>query len=133
MEITAVYVQEAEEVEKDVILNFVMDTTAESADTNPIMLSWEVTESANVKFVQAGALLVESSKYNADTFVKGTTDTNVTKWTPGAANQKPVKTVTANKKGVQNGTTWYGMGWITVEIDGVQQTIYTDLLTFEKL
>ena len=131
--VTSVYVAEDAEIEYEIILNFVMDTSAESPDTNPLMLSWEVIESDTVKFVQAGALVVESSKYNETTFVKGTTDTNVTKWTPGAANQIPVKTISANKKGVANGSTWIGQGWITVEINGEQKTIYTDLMYFEKL
>ncbi len=133
IELTAVYVDSNADIDYEIILNINMDTTNESTDVNTVILSWEVAEDSDYTFVQAGALIVEGSKYNADTFYKGTTDSNVTRWTPGSANQIPTKTITVNKKGVAAGSTWIVQGWITyIDAKGTQQTIYTDLVYVTK-
>ncbi len=131
--LTAVYVDEDETVDYEIILGINMDTSNESPDINTVILSWEVAENSDFTFVQAGSLIVEESKYNADTFYKGTTDSNVTRWTPGSANQIPTKTITVNKKGVESGSTWILQGWLTYKDSaGNEHTVYTDLVYASK-
>lgn len=132
MTVTAVYVGENETIDYDIILSVNMDTQNDSPDINTVILSWEVPEGSDVTFVQAGALLVDENKYSADTFYKGTPDSNVTKWTPGSTNQKAVNTVTVNKKGVESGSTWIIQGWITYTVGGETVTDYTELVRVTK-
>lgn len=130
--LTAVYVKESETIGYEVLQSIMMDTSSEDKDINTVFLSWEVPEGSGVTFVQAGALLVNSEKYDETTFYKGTPDTNVTKWTPTSINQIPSKTITVNKKGVEIGSTWYIQGWITYTVNGETVTTYTDLVSVIK-
>ncbi len=131
-ELTAVYVKETASIDYSVILSVNMDTSNASADVNTVILSWEVPSGSGITFVQAGALLVDESKYDANTFYKGTTDSNVTKWTPGSANQLSTNTVTVNKKGVAAGSTWIVQGWITYIVNGETVTVYTEPVKVTK-
>ncbi len=133
MTVTAVYVAEDATIDYDIILGINMDTSNESPDTNTVILSWEVPAGADVTFVQAGSLLVDAAKYNEATFIKGTSDTNVTKWTPAASNQKTSNVVTVNKKGVANGSTWVLRAWLTYTDATGTHTIYSDLVYVDKL
>ncbi|MBQ7134430.1 MAG: InlB B-repeat-containing protein [Ruminococcus sp.] len=124
---TAVFIDENETIDYEIILNVDIDTASDSPDTNTAMLGWEVPEASGIKFVQAGALLVDEEKYNAETFYKGTVDSNVKKWTPTSSHQHPSNFITVNNIGTNPGSTWYIQAWITVEIDGVEQTFYSDI------
>ncbi len=132
MTLTAVYVDADEAIEYEILMDINMDTSSDDKDVNTVILSWDVPTESGYTFKQAGALLVNEEKYNAETFIKGTSDSNVTKWTPGTANQKATNVVTVNKKGVNPGETWVLQAWVTYTYNGEDVTVYSDLVYVEK-
>lgn len=124
---TAVFIDENEAIDYEIILNVDINTAADSPDTNTAMLGWEVAEASDVRFIQAGALLVDEENYNPETFYKGTFDSNVKKWTPTSSQQLSSNFIMLNNIGAKSGSTWYIQAWITVEIDSVEHTFYSDI------
>ena len=125
MILKAIYVDEFATIDYEILMDINMDTSSESADANPVIVSWEVPDT--YKFVQGGALLVNEANYKPETFIKGTTDSNVAKLTPGSALQKPATTIVANKKGVNAGETWVLQIWVTYNDGTKDVTVYSDL------
>jgi len=134
VELTAVYVEEAAEIDYEVIVGISADPTADTIKIG-YSLFWEVPEELGT-FVQGGILIVEQKNYNEANFVVGgnAQDTNITQAAPGAAQSNPQPGYTVNKTNSFIGTSWYAKAFVQYrDANGDIQTAYSDMVAVDKI
>jgi len=134
VELTAVYVDEAAEIDYEVIVGISADPTADTIKIG-YSLFWEVPEELGT-FVQGGILIVEQKNYNEANFVVGgnAQDTNITQAAPGAAQSNPQPGYTVNKTNSFIGTSWYAKAFVQYrDANGDIQTAYSDMVAVDKI
>ncbi len=134
VELTAVYVEEAAEIDYEVIVGISADPTADTIKIG-YSLFWEVPEELGT-FVQGGILIVEQKNYNEANFVVGgnAQDTNITQAAPTAAQSNPQPGYTVNKTNSFIGTSWYAKAFVQYkDANGDIQTAYSDMVAVDKI
>ena len=134
VELTAVYVAEDAAIAYEAIVGVAADPTVDATRIG-YSLFWEISEELGT-FVKGGILVVEQKNYNEATFVVGgnATDSNVTQGTPGAAQTNPQPGYTMNKTNSFVGTQWYAKAFVQYrDVNGVLQTVYSDMIAVEKV
>ena len=134
-ELTAVYVDEEEEIEYEAIVGISANTTVDDVRIG-YSYFWEVPDALGT-FVQGGVLVVEQKNYKEETFVAGVKaaglDSNVTESIPSAAQVKDLEGYTSNKLGSQLGTFWYAKSYVQyIDANGELQTVYSDMIEAAK-
>ena len=134
-ELTAVYVDEAEEIEYEAIVGISANTTVDDVRIG-YSYFWEVPDALGT-FVKGGVLVVEQKNYKEETFVAGVKaaglDPNVTESNPSAAQVKDLEGYTSNKLGSQLGTFWYAKSYVQyIDANGELQTVYSDMIEAAK-
>ncbi|MGN0452785.1 MAG: CotH kinase family protein [Ruminococcus sp.] len=133
IELTAVYVDEAEEIEYKVLAEITGDNTVAGNYIN-WTYSWYVPETeAGFDHVQSGILLIEDTYYNADTFYYGSGAANMVQYAPGTSAQLPENTWNTSKKDSFVGTTWHAVCWVRyIDAEGNAQIVYSDEVIVTK-
>jgi len=134
VELTAVYVEEAAEIDYEVIVGISADPTADTIKIG-YSLFWEVPEELGT-FVQGGVLIVEQKNYNEANFVVcgNAQDTNITQAAPTAAQSNPQPGYTVNKTNSFIGTSWYAKAFVQYrDANGDIQTVYSDMVAVDKI
>ena len=130
--VKAVYVESDAAVDYKVLVDIAADPSVDGAKV-AFTYTWNVPAESGNTFVKAGIILVNKDNYNAETFYHGTADGNVTDYAPGQTVQISANTWTTNKSGINPGDTWIGACWVIyTDADGVEQTVYSDLVEVTK-
>ncbi len=129
MELTAVYVSEDEEIDYQVLVDAIMDTT-HGATSNNVIFSWCVPEAeTGFTFVKAGILLCSEANYNAEAFEVGTSLAGVTQYSPKAQYQIATNSYSVIKNSVNSGDTWVVRAWVQyLDAQGELCVAYSDVV-----
>lgn len=120
---TAVFVAVNETVEYKVLAS--VDTFV-ATSYGQFTISWYVpTEQNNYTYVASGIIAVDSTNYDAETFVHGSGDANIYDRT--STSKTPSGTYVWTGP-VASGQTWYAKAWVQyIDDKGVIQTVYSDM------
>jgi len=130
--LTAVFVNEAETVNYDVIVDVAVDTTTH-ADKNNIFLSWSVPESTGYTFVNAGVLIVDQKDYIESKFAVGTNDGNIIQFVPARKYQIATNMHSITQTGVAKGETKLVRAFVQYrDADSRLWVAYSDTITVTK-
>ncbi len=133
-ELTAVYVSENTKIDYKVLVDAIMDT-AHSDTSNNVIFSWCVPEDeTGFTFVKAGILLTAEASYNAESFEVGTSNQNVTQYSPKDQYQISKNSYSVIKNKVNAGDTWVVRAWVQyLDADGQLCVAYSDTIFGTKL
>lgn len=128
-ELTAVYVSEDEEIDYQVLVDAIMDTT-HGATSNNIIFCWSVPEAeTGFTFVKAGVLLCAQENYNSSGFEVGTSLPGVTQYSPKAQYQIATNSYSVIKNNVNSGDTWVVKAWVQyLDVQGELCVAYSDVV-----
>ena len=130
--LTAVFVNESEAVNYDVIVDVAVDTTT-YADKNNVFLSWSVPESTGYTFVNAGVLIVDQRDYLESKFAVGTNDGNIIQFVPARKYQIATNMHSITQTGVAKGETKMVRAFVQYrDTQGRLWVAYSDTVTCTK-
>ncbi len=129
--VTAVFVDEDEVIDYQILVSLDSIDTTSVADKSVFTYSWYCPE--EYTFVKAGIVAVNKDNYNESTFVAGSSDSNVYDRSPSGANLKPVNTFTWTKSNVASGQTWMAKAYVQYrDASGQIITVYSDAVEATK-
>ncbi len=129
--LTAVFVAEDEVIDYQILVSLDSIDTTSIADKNVFYYSWYCPE--EYTFVKAGLVAVNKSNYNEDTFVAGSSDSNVYDRSPSGANLIPVNTFSWTKSNVTSDQIWMAKAYVQYrDTEGSIVTVYSDVVEAAK-
>ncbi len=128
----AVFVTEEEIVDHQVLVSVDHIDTSSIADKNVFTYSWYCPDS--YEFVKAGIVAVNKDNLVEDTFVVGSSDSNVYDRSPSEDSLIPVNTFTWTKSNVLPGQTWVAKAYVQYrDVYGSLVTVYSETVEAVKL
>ncbi len=129
--VTAVFVDEDDVIDYQVLVSLDSIDTTSVADKNVFTYSWYCPD--NYTFIKAGIVAVNKDNYNEATFVAGSSDSNVYDRSPNTANNIPVNTYTWTKSNVTSGQTWMARAYVQYrDANNNLVTVYSDIVEATK-
>ncbi len=123
--LTAVFVDEDTVIDYQILASVDSIDTTTIADKNVFYFSWYCPQ--GYTFVKSGILAVNKDYYNEETFVAGTSDSNVYDRSPSGTN-KPDGSVSWTKSSVTDGQTWVACAYVQYkDAKGSVITVYSEL------
>ncbi|MBR3971499.1 MAG: InlB B-repeat-containing protein [Ruminococcus sp.] len=127
--LTAVFVDENEEVKQQILVSLDTIDTVTVEGKNVFYYSWYLP--SEYTFVKVGILAVNKANYNEATFKAGTTDSNVYDRSPGSPTASGAFSWT--KSNVAAGQTWVAKAYVQYRsASGELVTVYSDMVEATK-
>ena len=131
VEFTAVYVAEDTVIEYTPIVNLSASPTIEGEKIT-YLLSWDIDDSIGT-VTGVGIIIVDKDNYNEDTFVHGTTDSNVVDY---AFSNKVAQSgeYAPTKSGSLYEHTYVAAMWVQIQVEGQEEplTVYSPIIEVYK-